>query len=129
MRGLLYSTKLWREKILAELELQENWLRKLWQLVEAKPIQYLISRDLTTFWQIKFGGLAMNLPNPPKFSPAKVFFYTVYCKHTYINFYTINYKMFIKYTQLQQLTVTTTRRKTSQVSFEFSGQVNPFWVN
>ena len=35
-----YSTKLWREKTLAESELQENWRRKLWQLAEAKPIHY-----------------------------------------------------------------------------------------
>ena len=37
---ILYSTKLWREKTVAELELQENWRRKLWRLAEAKPIHY-----------------------------------------------------------------------------------------
>ena len=65
-----YSTKLWWEKTLAELELQENQRRKLWwlavvwcmrlerikgrlrqtRLTEAKLIQYLSSRDLTTYW-------------------------------------------------------------------------------
>ena len=44
-----------REKTLVELELQENWQRKLWRLAEAKSIQYLRSQDLTTF-----GRLAMN---------------------------------------------------------------------
>ena len=53
-----------KDKTLAELELLENWQRKLWRLAEAKPIQYLRSQDLTTFWQI--GN------KPPKFSPAKV---------------------------------------------------------
>ena len=37
---VLYSTKLWREKTLAELELLENWRRKLWRLAEEKPIHY-----------------------------------------------------------------------------------------
>ena len=37
---LPYSTKLWREKTLVELELLENWWRKLWRLAEEKPIHY-----------------------------------------------------------------------------------------
>ena len=72
-----YSTKLWREKTLAELQLQENWQRKLWQLAEAKPIQYWSSQDLTAFWQIKLWRIGNKLPNPPKFSPAKVLCYTI----------------------------------------------------
>ena len=38
--GVPYSTKLWREETLAELELLENWRRKLWRLEEEKPIHY-----------------------------------------------------------------------------------------
>ena len=72
-----YSTKLWWEKTLVELELQENWQRKLWRLAEAKPIQYLSSRDLTTFWWIKLWCIGNEPPNTPKFSPAKVLYYTV----------------------------------------------------
>ena len=36
---LPYSTKLWREKTLAELELQENWWRKLWRLAKVCNIR------------------------------------------------------------------------------------------
>ena len=64
-------------KTFAELELQENWWRKLWWLAEAKSIQYLSSRDLTTFWQIKLWRIGNGPPNPPKFSPAKVLCCTV----------------------------------------------------
>ena len=60
-----------------ELELQEYWERKLWQLAEAKPIQYLSSQDLTTFWQIKLWRIGNEPPNPPKFSPTKVLCYMV----------------------------------------------------
>ena len=62
---------------MAELELQEYWRRKLWQLAEAKPNRYLSSQDLTTFWQIKLWRIGNEPPNPPKFSPAKVLCNTV----------------------------------------------------
>ena len=65
-----------------ELELQENWWRKLW-FAEAKPIQYLSSQDLTTFWQIKLWQIGNELPNQPKFSPAKVLCYTVANSYSY----------------------------------------------
>jgi len=37
----------------------------------------LFSLDLTTFWWIKLWRIGNELPNPPKFSPAKVLHYTV----------------------------------------------------
>ena len=40
-----YSIKLWREEILADLELQENWWRKFWQLITL----ITSSQELTTF--------------------------------------------------------------------------------
>ena len=84
-----YSTKLWQEKTLVELELQENWWRKLWWLAEAKPIQYLSSQDLTMFWLIKLWQIGNESPNPPKFSPVKVLCYTVYWTLHYIAIYCI----------------------------------------
>ena len=75
-----YSTKLWRDKTLAELELQEYWRRKLWRLAEAKPIQYLSLQDLATFWRIKLWQIGNEPPNSPKFSPAKVLCYMVVLK-------------------------------------------------
>ena len=62
---------------MVELELQEYWWRKPWRLAEAKPIQYLSSQDLTTFWQIKLWWIGNELPNPLKLSPAKVLCYMV----------------------------------------------------
>ena len=44
-----YSTKLWWEKTLADLELQENWQRKFCQLITLTVVQYLNSQELTTF--------------------------------------------------------------------------------
>ena len=86
-----YSTKLWQDKTLAELELQEYWRRKLWRLAEAKPIQYLSqdlnSQDLATFWRIKLWRIGNEPPNPPKFSPTKVLCYMVNITQACVYFY------------------------------------------
>ena len=54
-----------------------NWQRKLWRLAEAKPIQYLSLRDLTTFWMIKLWRISNKPPNPPSFLPPKFCAYDI----------------------------------------------------
>ena len=41
-----YSTRLWQEKTLVDLELQENWWRKFWWLITLIAVYYLSSQHL-----------------------------------------------------------------------------------
>ena len=77
-----YSTKLWREKTLADLVVHCQSAKVL----SAKKLLGLVSSNIK--WALPlptakvFSANILAVPTPPKFYPAKVLCYTVYISHS-----------------------------------------------
>ena len=77
-----YSTKLWREKTLADLAVHCQSTKVL----SAKKLLGLVSSNIE--WALPlpttevFSANILAVPTPPKFYPAKVLCYTVYILHS-----------------------------------------------